>query len=69
MKNIPYITNAKRMVDELISQHGYSIAYLAEKIGVSQKTIQRLRMNKQPMRKTELHLLYFYWNCRVQQEN
>lgn len=55
---------AKQMLNELITIYGHSTAVIAEKLGVTKRTIDHmLSKEKRLTVRNEAKLLGFYWAC------
>ena len=57
-RNIP--GTAKEIVDSIILSHDYTVKRIAEKLGVSSKTIYRIRNGFCPQPETHLNLISLF---------
>lgn len=59
------IKTARNLVERLMNEYQYSTACIAKQIGVSQKTIDRIRQGLNPSLRTEINLIRFYCLCTI----
>lgn len=51
---------AREIIESLILQQDYSVKQIAQKLGISSKTIYRIRKGYSPQPKTHLNLIQLY---------